>query len=383
MVDACDHPIPPPPGVIRADTFISSALAEALNHKGNDVSYLCHPGSTVPVKKVFTKSEALASIIPLNEYNSIQSQGLRTKLLWTFFASTYAEMVKTLQNEKYDLVHLHTSAPLLEFSFLSLVDIPALITIHASDGTLYENRVLESLPKRDSIYFTSISHYQEKVYSSLKFLRRIQHGIHLSEFPFNPQGGTDLLFAGRLKKIKGISEAVTTALALKQKLHIVGAVSYDDIPFFNAEIKPQIDEHSDMLLFHGHKSRSEMNIFFGNARLYLMPMLWEEAFGLVLIESMACGTPVVAFARGSAQEIVIDGKTGFLINPSDNDIRGNFIIKETGVEGLQEAVRRINTLSQEDYLQMRQNCRNHVEKYFTFDRMVEEYEEAYKTITSG
>lgn len=99
-----------------------------------------------------------------------------------------------------------------------------------------------------------------------------------------------------------------------------------------------------------------------------------------MIEAMACGTPVVAYARGSVPEVIKDGETGFIVNPSDTDIRGNWIIKKTGIEGLCEAVERIYSMPEDQYRQMRRNCRAHVEKNFTVERMVDEYEKVYKEI---
>jgi glycosyltransferase involved in cell wall biosynthesis len=112
----------------------------------------------------------------------------------------------------------------------------------------------------------------------------------------------------------------------------------------------------------------------------LAPLTWEEPFGLTLIESMACGTPVIAFARGSVPEIIEDGKTGYIVNSSEDDKRGDFVIKKTGIEGLCEAVERIYDMSEEGYRQMRKNCRAHVENNFTVERMVDQYEALYKEI---
>ena len=95
---------------------------------------------------------------------------------------------------------------------------------------------------------------------------------------------------------------------------------------------------------------------------------------------MSCGTPVVTFAKGSIPEIIKDGETGFIINPSDDDIRGNWIIKKTGIEGLCEAVERIYSMPEDRYKEMRQACRVHVENNFTIEHMVDQYVEVYKEI---
>jgi glycosyltransferase involved in cell wall biosynthesis len=110
--------------------------------------------------------------------------------------------------------------------------------------------------------------------------------------------------------------------------------------------------------------------------------MWEEPFGLVFVETMASGTPIIAFARGAVPEVIVDGVTGFIINPSDEDIRGKWIIKKTGLDGLCEAVERIYSLSKDDYGKMREACRAHVENNFTMERMVKEYESVYSKLIS-
>ena len=99
-----------------------------------------------------------------------------------------------------------------------------------------------------------------------------------------------------------------------------------------------------------------------------------------MAESMACGTPVIAFARGSVPEVIKDGETGFIVNPSNTDIRGDFIIKKTGFEGLCEAVEKIYSTPDKEYKKMRLNCRAHVEKNFAMERMVDNYEKVYQEI---
>ncbi len=123
-------------------------------------------------------------------------------------------------------------------------------------------------------------------------------------------------------------------------------------------------------------------IFYKKAKCFLYPLMWDEPFGYIFLESMACGTPVVAFARGSVPEVVKDGETGFIVNSSPEDIRGNFVIKKTGIDGLCEAVERIYAMPEEEYRQMRGNCRGHVERNFTVERMVDEYEKVYEKILS-
>ena len=107
----------------------------------------------------------------------------------------------------------------------------------------------------------------------------------------------------------------------------------------------------------------------------------EEAFGLVFAESMACGTPVVVYARGSAPEIIRDGETGFLVNPSDGDIRGDWIVKRTGFAGLCEAVDRVYAMAPQEYYRMRQACRKRAVEHFSAERMARLYLDVYARLT--
>jgi glycosyltransferase involved in cell wall biosynthesis len=101
---------------------------------------------------------------------------------------------------------------------------------------------------------------------------------------------------------------------------------------------------------------------------------------MVMIEAMACGTPVVAFARGSVPEVIKDGETGFIVNPSDEDKQGDWIFKRTGVDGFGEAVERIYSMPDTEYRKMRYACRRHVEENFTVEKMVNGYETVYRKI---
>jgi len=177
---------------------------------------------------------------------------------------------------------------------------------------------------------------------------------------------------------KGCDTVLQIAKKLKKKTIISGLIQ--NKMFFENKIKPLIKNLSNLVTFIEKLTFVEKNKILSNPKLFLFPIQWEEPFGLVMIEAMATGTPVVAFARGSAPEVIKDGKTRFIVNPSDDDIRGDFIIKKTGIEGLCEAVERIYSMPEEQYRKMRKACREHVEKNFTVEKMVDEYEKIYKEI---
>ena len=179
-------------------------------------------------------------------------------------------------------------------------------------------------------------------------------------------------------------EAVNISLKAEKKMKFAGSISMDetDQNYFNSDVMSKINNNKHLIEYHGFIPRDKIGTFYGSSKLTLFPIQWEEPFGLVMIESMATGTPVIGFARGSVAEVIRDGETGFIINPSADDIRGNWIIKKTGIEGMIEAVKRIYSMPEAEYSNMRRNCRKHVEENFSIKHMVDEYEKAYNKILS-
>jgi len=229
-----------------------------------------------------------------------------------------------------------------------------------------------------SQYFVSISNAQRKPLPDLQYIQTIYHGVDTLSLRFNENPKhDDILFTGRIVPEKGIVMGIALAQKLNLKINVFGSAN-EKSNFWKREVKFQIN--NPLVNYRGYVPEDEVIDNYQNAKVYLFPIQWEEAFGLVMIESMACGTPVVAFARGSVPEIVVDGVTGFIVNPSDDDIRGDWIIKKTGMEGLCRAVERIYNLSKDDYRKMRQACRKHVEEHFTVEKMVDNYEKVYREI---
>jgi glycosyltransferase involved in cell wall biosynthesis len=376
------QPIPPPKDLIRADTSISMPLSLELKKRGHDVFFLCPKGSKIKTKKIFTSTKPFRSIITNEELYGISNQNLRTEMILSLQFDLYLHLMEACKKEKFDLVHLHTNNPLGELVVSKRIKTPFLFTLHGI--CLYpelESR-LKRLFKKKNNYFVSISDYQRKSYPGIKFFKTIYNGSVLKDFPFSKKGGDDMFFSGRLKKTKGVREAVNIALKTGKKLKIVGALSMDPIDrsYFMEDIMTIIKNKKNILSYDGFIKKSEISKFYGKSKLTLFPIQWEEPFGLVMIESMATGTPVVAFARGSVPEVIKDGKTGFIVNFSDDDIRGNWLIKKTGIAGMVEAVKRIYDMPEKNYLAMRENCQKHIQNKFTIERMINEYEKVYQKI---
>jgi len=298
------------------------------------------------------------------------------------------KIVPILLSSDFDLVH-DNSTSLVFTSLSNLFPMPILTTLHTnvlSPSVIipYSLGLLD--PKSKKQFFAAIAKHQEKFAKdnniNIDIIQTIYNGLDISYYSSNTQtlNNSYGLWLGRVKRKhdKGLKEAVMTAERAESNLRIVAKI--DDQEFFDTEIKPNMGKYCTIV--PNPQTLSEKNDLYGQASYFIYPVQWEEPFGLVFVEAMACGTPVIAFAKGAVPEVILDGKTGFVVNPSDDDIRGDWIIKKTGIEGLREAIEKIHSMPENEYLQMRKNCREHVEKNFTIKRMAEEYENVYKKILS-
>jgi glycosyltransferase involved in cell wall biosynthesis len=182
-----------------------------------------------------------------------------------------------------------------------------------------------------------------------------------------------MVFVGRVNSEKGTDTAAIVSRKLNMKLDIFGTTN--EQPLLNF-----ILDQGDTICLHGHVPQKTIARAVADSKLFIFPCRWNEPFGLVLAESLACGTPIIGYAIGSLPEIIDDGVTGFLVNPEDGNIEGNWIIKKKGIEGLEEAVQRINAMPEKDYLKMRLACRQRFERNFTKEIMIEKYERLFKEI---
>jgi glycosyltransferase involved in cell wall biosynthesis len=250
----------------------------------------------------------------------------------------------------FDLIH--NQADFMPLAFTELVDTPVVTTIHGfSSPTILP--VYERYDGRSA--YVAISDADRA--PSLTYAATIHHGIRTDEFPFDPQGSDDLLFFGRFHPDKGAGEAVRAARAVGRKLVMAGIVQ--DADYFARTVAPFIDERN--VEYRGVLGGTDRARALGSARAMLHLIGFEEPFGLSVIESMACGTPVIAYRRGSMPELIVDGVTGFLVDTFD------------------EAVAAIERVGEID----RAACREHVQRHFTVDRMADRYLEFYHRMLGG
>lgn len=307
--------------------------------------------------------------------NNFFNDSILSKL--SYITYTKIALMLKMCEQKYDLIIDSSANPTISMN-TSLFSKPFLVIGHFPTTSLYI-RLLQTTHIPNNVYFSFPSSYQFNHVPFIPMRQKfvIPHGIDIRKFIFSYQTTNSMLWMGRVDRDspKGIQQAIE--VSQKTRFHLNLFPYIQDEKYFQSEIKPRL--YKNIVISAGIADRNRV---FQNAKLFLFPVQWEEPFGLVMIESMACGTPVVAFARGSVPEVIKDGETGFIVNPSDDDIRGNWIIKKTGIEGLCEAVERIYGMSEDEYRAMRRACREHVEENFTVERMVDNYEKVYKKILS-
>ena len=210
----------------------------------------------------------------------------------------------------------------------------------------------------------------------MHFVDTVYHGVpKVSVAALKPIGTPYLTFMARMVPEKGVMDALTVAEQSKILLQIATSDREENTQssFFQNVVTPRLSPGKAELV--GFMDAKGKDAFLGNAIAFLFPIHWEEPFGMVMIEAMACGTPVIAYNRGSVSEIVRDGVTGFIIDEDETQRpgAGSWVIKKRGIEGLVEAVKRIGEID-------RDACRRHVEENFTVDRMVDGYIKVYQKV---
>ena len=247
----------------------------------------------------------------------------------------------------YDIVHNHFDY--LPLTYTGLTSTPVVTTIHgfSSPGILPVFRKYNG-----KVFYVSISDADRS--TDLDYIKTIYHGIDVRQFDFQAAPDDTLLFFGRIHNDKGARQAIEIAKACNKKLIMAGIIQ--DQAYYDKYVAPLTK--SEKVLYVGSVEPLERNRLLGKACALLHPIQFDEPFGLSVIESMACGTPVIAFDRGSMPELIENGKTGYLVGTVDEAV---------------EAVARIPDID-------RVACRRHVERHFTVDRMTDEYINVYETI---
>jgi glycosyltransferase involved in cell wall biosynthesis len=261
------------------------------------------------------------------------------------------ERVRALADE-FDIIHFHTEY--MHFGMARSLRKPTVSTLH---GRLDFPEYLDLFSEFRDLPLVAISDSQRRPLPYQNWLGAIHHGLCKDQFSFNSKSGSYLAFLGRISPEKGVEQAIQIAIATGLPLKIAAKIEKLDIDYYHSLQKlfkePGIE-------FIGEISDREKSDFLGNAHALLFPITWPEPFGLVMIESLATGTPVVAFGNGSVPEVLRDGKTGYVVD---------------SVAGAIDAVKKIANIN-------RAACRSDFESRFTVQRMATDYVGIYREIIS-
>lgn len=251
---------------------------------------------------------------------------------------------------EFDIIHNHMGH--LGIPFSGFVKTPVLTTMHSifppEHSMLF--RHFKSQP------YVSISNNQRGGLPELNYVATVYNGINMNLYKFNPKPKNYLLFMGRSSPLKGPHLAIAVAKKVGMKLILASKVDPGDREYHRKYVQPHID--GKQIVFKGELNDAQRVSLYENAFATLFPIQWREPFGLVMTESMACGTPVVALRNGSVPEVIKSGKTGFICR---------------NVQEMAKSVSKINTIS-------REACRKHVDENFSVSQMIDGYLRVYEKL---
>lgn len=310
---------------------VVSLLCEGLVERGVDVTLFATGDSQTKARLVYVCKT------PYEEDKSINPKVWECLHIARLFENAH----------EFDLIHNHFD--FLPLSYSRLVKTPLVTTIHGFSSPTILPVYREYA---DRSYYVSISNADRD--PSLPYIATVYHGIDVESFTFAPKTGNYLLYFGRIHNDKGTAEAIEIAKRFGMRLIIAGIIQ--DQTYFEEKVAPHLD--NNMVSYIGPVGPDRRSELLGGAYALIHPINFAEPFGLSVVEAMACGTPVVAFSKGSMPEIVKHGITGFLVN---------------SIEEAVEALRSIPVINRND-------CRQWVEERFSRDRMVDDYLAVYQEV---
>jgi glycosyltransferase involved in cell wall biosynthesis len=285
-----DPELPVPPLHYGGIERIVDMLARGLAERGHDVTLFAHPHSTCPVRRVAWKGRSSGRL-----HDTLRN------------AATLARRVAL---DHYDVVNSFSRIAYL-VPILPL-PVPKLMSYHREISV--RTTGLAHRLARGTLEFSAIGQHMMARRPLSGSWHHVPNGVALHAYDYCAAVPADapLAFLGRIEEIKGPDLAIEVARRTGRKLILAGNVPQEHRPWFEARIAPHVD--GERILYAGPVDDAQKSALLGGACALLMPVLWEEPFGLVMIEAMACGTPVIGFRRGGVPEVVANGETGFVVD---------------------------------------------------------------------
>jgi glycosyltransferase involved in cell wall biosynthesis len=325
-----------PPKLYGGTERIVSFLTEELVKQGHDVTLFASGDSATSAKLVASVPEALR---------------LKEKCEDSL-APHIAQLQEVIERSgEFDILHFHTDY--LSFPFTQFLDVPHLTTLHGKLTVQELQMIYDTYPDEPVV---CISDSQCKPLPQANFVGRVHHGLPIALFKKENGDGNYFAFLGRISPEKRCDRAIEIAISTNTAIKIAAKIDKADRDYFEQEIKHLFDH--PLVDFVGEINENQKQEFLGNAKALLFPIDWPEPFGLVTIEAMACGTPVLAWNCGSVPEIIENGRSGFI------------------VDSMEAAIDSAGKISSLDRSLVRQ-C---FEQRFTATRMAEQYLELYQKL---
>ena len=326
-----------PPKLYGGTERVVYSLTEELVAMGHDVT-------------LFASGDSITSA----RLAPMRAQAIRLDPSVKDWVALYFQMMEKIYRRKdeFDVLHFHVDY--FPLSLFSRQNVPFLTTLH---GRLDVKEFIDTFGTFTEPPFVSISNSQRKPIPNLNWARTILHGMPAHLLTPQPVKQEYVAFLGRISPEKGVDKAIRIAGRAGLKLKIAAKVDNADRRYYEEEVRPLIDGNPNVD-FIGEINDAQKPDFLSGAHALIFPIDWPEPFGLVMIESMACGTPVVAFEAGSVPEVIDDGVTGFIVHSED------------------EAVAALGRLNELDRTQVRATF----DRRFTSRRMAEDYVNLYEEL---
>jgi UDP-glucose:tetrahydrobiopterin glucosyltransferase len=339
-------------------------LAKGLIRREHCVTLFARDGSSVPgvpIEPISVPEQVRPASFSEPERERPADAGFFAQA--NLFLGLFLELRQ--RRDEFDLIHAHAfDWPAFACSAL-VSNRPVVHTIHLPAVSPEINEALRALHRQEHpLTLITVSHACARTYADYTpFDHVIYNGLDLDAFPFAPNVAADapLLFAGRIAPEKGVEEAIEIAERANVRLLIAGGIY--DRGYYEQRIMPRLQQAQERVSYLGQLEHADLWKLMGQACGLLFPIKWEEPFGLAAAEAMATGTPVIAFRRGAAAEIIRHAETGFLVEPDDCTQAAALVDK-------------LPDLS-------RARCRTHVEQHFSFEHMIDEYERVYERLISS
>lgn len=346
-------PAPIANDIVYAPIDLATIISEGLTRLGHAVTFYGPIGTNVKA----TKIESL-NLRPL-AHNQQEFQALveNTELFTNGVPGQWdslmaLDMFERANKGEFDLLHFHHVEIATALANL-FPNVPVVYTMH--DPIKPTTREIVERLLTPSQSFITISNNQRRTAPDLPYAATVYNGIDMDLFALSEEHEDYLLFVGRMVPEKGVEDAIKVAQQTNSRLLLIGPTYNKEREFFETCVKPHLNEKILYLGFMEHEATVR---YFQKAKALLMPIRWEEPFGLSMVESMACGTPVIAMRRGSVPEVVADGISGYIVD---------------SIAEMTAAVSKVGKLKPK-------NCRKHVQDNFSADHMVRAYEATFKRL---